>query len=165
MDDRRPALEALAERLDDLAARVEEIRLLLRAELDRPDPVPATPEPTPAPTPVVNAYFDEAELPRLSDFEPVAPLEPKAADEEAAFEPVLDFDLKNTLSLADSFFYAGEFFGGNTAEVETMLDEIEHLSGMTQVENYLFDVRGFSKEDPAVQRLLTFVIAHAKTRS
>lgn len=79
-------------------------------------------------------------------------------------EPLLDFNLVRSISLADTFFYANELFFGNKIRLEELLSEIEHFSGMSQVEHYLYEVCGFSRDDAAVRRLVGFIIANATVR-
>ena len=117
--------------------------------------------------------FEAPIAPSIEDFVPVhaasddhsVPEEHPVSDSSRdLFEPILDFRLSSSISLADTFFYAGELFMGNKPLFEEMLTEMEQLSSMTQVENYLYQVRGFSKDDPVVQRLLGFVVSHASSR-
>ncbi len=79
-------------------------------------------------------------------------------------EPLLDFNLVRSISLADTFFYANELFFGNKIRLEELLAEVERFSGMSQVEHYLYEVCGFSRDDVVVQRLIGFIMANATVR-
>ena len=134
----------------------------------------ATVEAAPVEPPLRDLSIDPASQVTLDDFEAVSPateVEPadpeqsrEGGDEASLFEPLLDFNLVRSISLADTFFYANELFFGNKAQLEDMLIEIERLSSMSQVENYLYEVREFSREDPSIQRLMSFIMANASVR-
>lgn len=114
--------------------------------------------------------LDNVQESSLDDFEAIAPEDGtstiRTTEEESRklLEPLLDFDLLGSISLADTFFFANELFLGNKVRLEESLREIEKMSSMTQVENYLYDVCLFSHDDEAVQRLIDFILSHANTR-
>lgn len=104
----------------------------------------------------------------LSTVEPDADLNelfmPLNSEEvlESAFEPSLHFDLLDHLTIADKFLFANELCFGNQADLIDMLGDIERLSSWSQVESYLYQVRGFKKEDEAVKQLAAFVKDNSK---
>lgn len=89
---------------------------------------------------------------------------PRGSEEamEKAFEPTLHFDLIDHLTIADKFLFANELCFGNQADLIDMLADIERLSSWSQVESYLYQVRGYKKDEEAVQVFATFIKEHSK---
>ena len=174
------ALERLAARLDALTEEVRALRELLSGELNPSAGVPLLPEGEGAAVSrsdmqLLLAPAGEESPMTIDDFVPkggdatfpdakVSRAEGTAEGEDELFEPLLDFDLTGNISLADTFLYANEFFGGSRAAVEELLTEIERFSSISQVEHYLYEVCGYSKEDDAVVRLMSFIISNARVR-
>lgn len=80
---------------------------------------------------------------------------------ETAFEPMMVFRTSGSLSVADSFFYANELFGGNRPELETALSEIDRLSSVSQLRHYLTETLRLDLSREEVKRFYDFVIAHS----
>lgn len=121
---------------------------------------------------IVTAPLEEVqpEEPASEVSEPIEPDTPKLEEMEekvpeltleTAFEPMMVFRTSGSLSVADSFFYANELFGGNRAELETALTEIDRLSSVSQLRHYLADTLQLDLEREEVQRFYDFVIAHS----
>ena len=186
-------LASLSAKLDDLSRQLSEVKDALERELERassfvpsdgktigmasaetPSGLPenadfpdkAAPQPSDVEPPLKDLSIDASSDVTLADFEAVVPasLDAEEKEEQSLFEPLLDFNLVRSISLADTFFYANELFFGNKAQLEDMLVEIERLSSMSQVENYLYEVRGFSRDDASIQRLMSFIMAGATVR-
>lgn len=81
---------------------------------------------------------------------------------ESAFEPALRFDLIDHLTIADKFLFANELCFGNQGDLIDMLGDIERLSSWSQVESYLYQVRGFRKDEESVKLLAAFIKEHSK---
>ncbi|MBR8703979.1 hypothetical protein [Porphyromonas levii] len=81
---------------------------------------------------------------------------------ESAFEPALHFDLIDNLTIADKYLFANELFFGNQADLIEMLEEVERMSSWSQVEHYLYDVRGFGKDEESAKLLATFIQEHSR---
>lgn len=187
-------LASLTSRLNDLSRQLQEVQTALEEELERvssfvspggdgigmegagpSDPISDTMDLEDAKAkvaevepPLQSLAFDTVKDASLDDFVAVGSQEARpTAEEESvreALEPLLDFDLVRSISLADTFLFANELFFGNKAQLEDMLAEIEHFSSMSQVEDYLYRVRGFSRDDATIQRLVGFIVANASVR-
>lgn len=83
---------------------------------------------------------------------------------ETAFEPMMVFRTSGSLSVADSFFFANELFGGNRPELETVLSEIDRLSSVSQLRHYLTETLRLDLSREEVKRFYDFVIAHSSRK-
>ncbi len=89
---------------------------------------------------------------------------PRGSEEilKSAFEPALHFHLIDHLTIADKFLFANELCFGDQSDLIDMLRDIERLSSWSQVESYLYQVRGFKKDEEAVQLLASFIKEHSR---
>ena len=176
----KKALEEELERVSSFVTRQGDDSVMVGAQPASAGPdevrLPQAPEAPEVDPPYKDLSLDLTAPVTMDDFvavdEPVKPAKPApkdsgpSAEEEPGdiLEPLLDFNLVHSISLADTFFYANELFFGNKARLEELLSEIEHFSGMSQVEHYLYEVCGFSREDATVRRLIGFIMANATVR-
>lgn len=150
----------LVERIDQLIQELTEIRdevSTLREPSAQPSVVAATEEVTEEP---MAPESDEA--PIIVDEE----LEEKVPELtlETAFEPMVDFHTAGQLSVADSFFFANELFGGNRPELNRVLGEIDRLSSVSQMRNYLTETLDLNVESDEGKRFYDFVLSCSTRR-
>ena len=150
----------LVERIDQLIQELTEIRdevSTLREPSAQPSVVAATEEVTEEP---MAPESDEA--PIIVDEE----LEEKVPELtlETAFEPMVDFHTAGQLSVADSFFFANELFGGNRPELNRVLGEIDRLSSVSQMRHYLTETLDLNVESDEGKRFYDFVLSCSTRR-
>ena len=151
----------LVERINRLIEELTEIR-------DEVTDLYATPT---APEPAVEEkapVAEESSSPE-SDAAPVVvdqELEEKVPELtlETAFEPLVDFHTAGQLSVADSFFFANELFGGNRPELNRVLEEIDRLSSVSQVRHYLTETLDLDMETEEGKRFYDFVLSCSTRR-
>lgn len=85
---------------------------------------------------------------------------PVPQTEPAPSERRTTFRTAGTLSVADSFLFANELFGGNRPELEGVLEEIDRLSSEEQLEHYLYDTLRLEPDREEVKRFRDFIRAH-----
>lgn len=150
----------LVERINRLIEELTEIR-------DEVTDLYATPT---APEPAVEEKVPGAEESSspVSDAAPVVDQELEAKVPEltleTAFEPLVDFHTAGQLSVADSFFFANELFGGNRPELNRVLEEIDRLSSVSQVRHYLTETLGLDMESEEGKRFCDFVLSCSTRR-
>ena len=151
----------LIERIDQLIQELTEIRdevSTLREPSAQPSVVAATEEVT-----------EEATSPESDETTPIVvdeELEEKVPELtlETAFEPMVDFHTAGQLSVADSFFFANELFGGNRPELNRVLSEIDRLSSVSQMRHYLTETLDLNVESDEGKRFYDFVLSCSTRR-
>ena len=151
----------LVERIDQLIRELTEIRdeVTALSESSSETPVDHT----------IEEVTEEATSPESDETTPIVvdeELEEKVPELtlETAFEPMVDFHTAGQLSVADSFFFANELFGGNRPELNRVLGEIDRLSSVSQMRHYLTETLDLNVESDEGKRFYDFVLSCSTRR-
>lgn len=151
----------LVERIDQLIRELTEIRDEMTALSESSSETPVDP--------TIEEVTEEATSPESDEIIPVVvdeELEEKVPELtlETAFEPMVDFHTAGQLSVADSFFFANELFGGNRPELNRVLGEIDRLSSVSQMRHYLTETLDLNVESDEGKRFYDFVLSCSTRR-
>ena len=151
----------LVERIDQLIRELTEIRDEVTALSESSSETPVAP--------TIEEVTEETTSPESDEIIPVVvdeELEEKVPELtlETAFEPMVDFHTAGQLSVADSFFFANELFGGNRPELNRVLGEIDRLSSVSQMRHYLTETLDLNVESDEGKRFYDFVLACSTRR-
>ena len=151
----------LVERIDQLIRELTEIRDEVTALSESSSETPVDP--------TIEEVTEETTSPESDETTPMVvdeELEEKVPELtlETAFEPMVDFHTAGQLSVADSFFFANELFGGNRPELNRVLGEIDRLSSVSQMRNYLTETLGLNIETDEGKRFYDFVLSCSTRR-
>lgn len=151
----------LVERIDQLIRELTEIRDEVTALSESSSETPVDP--------TIEEVTEEATSPESNEIIPVVvdeELEEKVPELtlETAFEPMVDFHTAGQLSVADSFFFANELFGGNRPELNRVLGEIDRLSSVSQMRRYLTETLDLNVESDEGKRFYDFVLSCSTRR-
>ena len=150
----------LVERIDQLIRELTEIRDEVTALSESSSEMPVDP--------TIEEVTEEATSPESEEIAPmvVEELEEKVPELtlETAFEPMVDFHTAGQLSVADSFFFANELFGGNRPELNRVLGEIDRLSSVSQMRHYLTETLDLNVESDEGKRFYDFVLSCSTRR-
>lgn len=168
-DEVRSKVEQLTERIDRLVGELTEVRAELAALLPEEQPLSEpTEEQAQSETPKADEVVTPEEQPSPVDPEPtIDPLLEEKVPEltlETAFEPMVSFRTSGSLSVADSFFFANELFGGSRAELERVLEEVDRFSSVSQLQHYLYDTLQLAPDREEVARFYDFILSHSTAR-
>lgn len=151
----------LVERIDQLIRELTEIRdeVTALSESSFETPVDLT----------IEEVTEEATSPESDETTPIVvdeELEEKVPELtlETAFEPMVDFHTAGQLSVADSFFFANELFGGNRPELNRVLGELDRLGSVSQMRHYLTETLGLNLESDEGKRFYDFVLSCSTRR-
>ena len=150
----------LVERIDQLIRELTEIRDEVTALSESSSETPV--DPTIEEVTEETTSQESDETPIVVDEE----LEEKVPELtlETAFEPMVDFHTAGQLSVADSFFFANELFGGNRPELNRVLGELDRLSSVSQMRHYLTETLGLNLESDEGKRFYDFVLSCSTRR-
>lgn len=150
----------LVERIDQLIQELTEIRDEVTALSESSSETPV--DPTIEEVTEETTSQESDETPIVVDEE----LEEKVPELtlETAFEPMVDFHTAGQLSVADSFFFANELFGGNRPELNRVLGEIDRLSSVSQMRHYLTETLDLNVESDEGKRFYDFVLSCSTRR-
>lgn len=151
----------LVERIDQLIRELTEIRDEVTALSESSSETPVDP--------TIEEVTEEATSPESDKTTPIVvdvELEEKVPELtlETAFEPMVDFHTAGQLSVADSFFFANELFGGNRPELNRVLGEIDRLSSVSQMRHYLTETLDLNVESDEGKRFYDFVLSCSTRR-
>ena len=151
----------LVERIDQLIRELTEIRDEVTALSESSSETPVAP--------TIEEVTEEATSPESDEISPIVvdeELEEKVPELtlETAFEPMVDFHTAGQLSVADSFFFANEFFGGNRPELNRVLGEVDRLSSVSQMRHYLTETLDLNVESDEGKRFYDFVLSCSTRR-
>ena len=151
----------LVERIDQLIRELTEIRDEVTALSESSSETPVDP--------TIEEVTEEATSPESDETTPIVvdeELEEKVPELtlETAFEPMVDFHTAGQLSVADSFFFANELFGGNRPELNRVLGEIDRLSSVSQMRHYLTGTLGLNVESDEGKRFYDFILSCSTRR-
>ena len=151
----------LVERIDQLIRELTEIRDEVTALSESSSETPVDP--------TIEEVTEEATSPESDETTPIVvdeELEEKVPELtlETAFEPMVDFHTAGQLSVADSFFFANELFGGNRPELNRVLSEIDRLSSVSQMRHYLTETLDLNVESDEGKRFYDFVLSCSTRR-
>ena len=151
----------LVERIDQLIRELTEIRDEVTALSESSSETPVAP--------TIEEVTEETTSPESDEIIPVVvdeELEEKVPELtlETAFEPMVDFHTAGQLSVADSFFFANELFGGNRPELNRVLGEIDRLSSVSQMRHYLTETLDLNVESDEGKRFYDFVLSCSTRR-
>lgn len=151
----------LVERIDQLIRELTEIRDEVTALSESSSETPVDP--------TIEEVTEEATSPESDETTPIVvdeELEEKVPELtlETAFEPMVDFHTAGQLSVADSFFFANELFGGNRPELNRVLGEIDRLSSVSQMRHYLTETLDLNVESDEGKRFYDFVLSCSTRR-
>lgn len=151
----------LVERIDQLIQELTEIRDEVTALSESSSETPVDP--------TIEEVTEEATSPKSDETTPIVvdeELEEKVPELtlETAFEPMVDFHTAGQLSVADSFFFANELFGGNRPELNRVLGEIDRLSSVSQMRHYLTETLDLNVESDEGKRFYDFVLSCSTRR-
>nr|WP_321776894.1 hypothetical protein [uncultured Porphyromonas sp.] len=151
----------LVERIDQLIRELTEIRDEVTALSESSSETPVDP--------TIEEVTEEATSPESDETTPIVvdeELEEKVPELtlETAFEPMVDFHTAGQLSVADSFFFANELFGGNRPELNRVLGELDRLSSVSQMRHYLTETLGLNLESDEGKRFYDFVLSCSTRR-
>ena len=151
----------LVERIDQLIRELTEIRDEVTALSESSSETPVDP--------TIEEVTEEATSPESDEISPIVvdeKLEEKVPELtlETAFEPMVDFHTAGQLSVADSFFFANELFGGNRPELNRVLGEIDRLSSVSQMRHYLTETLDLNVESDEGKRFYDFVLSCSTRR-
>ena len=151
----------LVERIDQLIRELTEIRDEVTALSESSSETPVDP--------TIEEVTEEATSPESDETTPMVvdeELEEKVPELtlETAFEPMVDFHTAGQLSVADSFFFANELFGGNRPELNRVLGEIDRLSSVSQMRHYLTETLDLNVESDEGKRFYDFVLSCSTRR-
>ena len=150
----------LVERIDQLIRELTEIRDEVTALSESSSETPV--DPTIEEVTEETTSQESDETPIVVDEE----LEEKVPELtlETAFETMVDFHTAGQLSVADSFFFANELFGGNRPELNRVLGELDRLSSVSQMRHYLTETLGLNLESDEGKRFYDFVLSCSTRR-
>ena len=150
----------LVERIDQLIRELTEIRDEVTALSESSSETPV--DPTIEEVTEETTSQESDETPIVVDEE----LEEKVPELtlETAFEPMVDFHTAGQLSVADSFFFANELFGGNRPELNRVLGELDRLDSVSQMRHYLTETLGLNLESDEGKRFYDFVLSCSTRR-
>lgn len=150
----------LVERIDQLIRELTEMRDEVTALSESSSETPV--DPTIEEVTEETTSQESDETPIVVDEE----LEEKVPELtlETAFEPMVDFHTAGQLSVADSFFFANELFGGNRPELNRVLGELDRLSSVSQMRHYLTETLGLNLESDEGKRFYDFVLSCSTRR-
>lgn len=150
----------LVERIDQMIRELTEIRDEVTALSESSSETPV--DPTIEEVTEETTSQESDETPIVVDEE----LEEKVPELtlETAFEPMVDFHTAGQLSVADSFFFANELFGGNRPELNRVLGELDRLSSVSQMRHYLTETLGLNLESDEGKRFYDFVLSCSTRR-
>ena len=151
----------LVERIDQLIRELTEIRDEVTALSESSSETPVDP--------TIEEVTEEATSPESDETTPIVvdeELEEKVPELtlETAFEPMVDFHTAGQLSVADSFFFANELFGGNRPELNRVLGEIDRLSSVSQMRHYLTETLDLNVESDEGKRFYDFLLSCSTRR-
>ena len=151
----------LVERIDQLIRELTEIRDEVTALSESSSETPVDP--------TIEEVTEEATSPESDETTPIVvdeELEEKVPELtlETAFEPMVDFHTAGQLSVADSFFFANELFGGNRPELNRVLGEVDRLSSVSQMRHYLTETLDLNVESDEGKRFYDFVLSCSTRR-
>ena len=151
----------LVERIDQLIRELTEIRDEVTALSESSSETPVAP--------TIEEVTEEATSPESDEISPIVvdeELEEKVPELtlETAFEPMVDFHTAGQLSVADSFFFANELFGGNRPELNRVLGEVDRLSSVSQMRHYLTETLDLNVESDEGKRFYAFVLSCSPRR-
>ena len=151
----------LVERINQLIRELTEIRDEVTALSESSSETPVDP--------TIEEVTEEATSPESDETTPIVvdeELEEKVPELtlETAFEPMVDFHTAGQLSVADSFFFANELFGGNRPELNRVLGEIDRLSSVSQMRHYLTETLDLNVESDEGKRFYDFVLSCSTRR-
>ena len=151
----------LVERIDQLIRELTEIRDEVTALSESSSETPVDP--------TIEEVTEEATSPESDETTPIVvdeELEEKVPELtlETAFEPMVDFHTAGQLSVADSFFFANELFGGNRPELNRVLGELDRLSSVSQMRHYLTETLDLNVESDEGKRFYDFVLSCSTRR-
>ena len=151
----------LVERIDQLIRELTEIRDEVTALSESSSETPVDP--------TIEEVTEEATSPESDEATPIVvdeELEEKVPELtlETAFEPMVDFHTAGQLSVADSFFFANELFGGNRPELNRVLGEVDRLSSVSQMRHYLTETLDLNVESDEGKRFYDFVLSCSTRR-
>ena len=151
----------LVERIDQLIRELTEIRDEVTALSESSSETPVDP--------TIKEVTEETTSPESDETTPMVvdeELEEKVPELtlETAFEPMVDFHTAGQLSVADSFFFANELFGGNRPELNRVLGEIDRLSSVSQMRHYLTETLDLNVESDEGKRFYDFVLSCSTRR-
>ena len=151
----------LVERIDQLIRELTEIRNEVTALSESSSETPVAP--------TIEEVTEEATSPESNEISPIVvdeELEEKVPELtlETAFEPMVDFHTAGQLSVADSFFFANELFGGNRPELNRVLGEVDRLSSVSQMRHYLTETLDLNVESDEGKCFYDFVLSCSTRR-
>ena len=151
----------LVERIDQLIRELTEIRDEVTALSESSSETPVAP--------TIEEVTEEATSSESDEISPIVvdeELEEKVPELtlETAFEPMVDFHTAGQLSVADSFFFANELFGGNRPELNRVLGEVDRLSSVSQMRHYLTETLDLNVESDEGKRFYDFVLSCSTRR-
>ena len=151
----------LVERIDQLIRELTEIRDEVTALSESSSETPVDP--------TIEEVTEETTSPESDETTPMVvdeELEEKVPELtlETAFEPMVDFHTAGQLSVADSFFFANELFGGNRPELNRVLGEVDRLSSVSQMRHYLTETLDLNVESDEGKRFYDFVLSCSTRR-
>ena len=151
----------LVERIDQLIRELTEIRDEVTALSESSSETPIAP--------TIEEVIEETTSPESDETTPIVvdeELEEKVPELtlETAFEPMVDFHTAGQLSVADSFFFANELFGGNRPELNRVLGELDRLSSVSQMRHYLTETLDLNVESDEGKRFYDFVLSCSTRR-
>ena len=151
----------LVERINQLIRELTEIRDEVKALSESSSETPVAPTMEEEVTEETTSQEID-ETPTVVDEE----LEEKVPELtlETAFEPMVDFHTAGQLSVADSFFFANELFGGNRPELNRVLGEIDRLSSVSHMRHYLAETLDLNIESDEGKRFYDFVLSCSTRR-
>lgn len=150
----------LVERIDQLIRDLTEIRDEVTALSESSSETPVAPTIEEVTEETTSQESDETLIVVDEELEEKVP----ELTLETAFEPLVDFHTAGQLSVADSFFFANELFGGNRSELNRVLEEIDRLSSVSQVWHYLTETLGVDMETEEGKRFCDFVLSCSTRR-
>ena len=145
----------LVERIDQLIRELTEIRNEVTALSESSSETPVDPSMEEVTEEITSQESDETPIVVDEELEEKVP----ELTLETAFEPMVDFHTAGQLSVADSFFFANELFGGNRPELNSVLGEIDRLSSVSQMRHYLAETLDLNIESDEGKRFYDFVLS------
>ena len=150
----------LVERIDQLIRELTEIRDEVTALSESSSETPVAPTMEEMTEETTSQEIDETPIVVDEELEEKVP----ELTLETAFEPMVDFHTAGQLSVADSFFFANELFGGNRPELNRVLGEIDRLSSVSQMRHYLTETLDLNIESDEGKRFYDFVLSCSTRR-
>ena len=145
----------LVERINQLIRELTEIRDEVKALSESSSETPVAPTMEEVTEETTSQEIDESPIVVDEELEEKVP----ELTLETAFEPMVDFHTAGQLSVADSFFFANELFGGNRPELNRVLGEVDRLSSVSQMRHYLTETLGLNVESDEGKRFYDFVLS------